>query len=498
VWPENSWGYRYEGYPDDVIVDSGGNLKKGWLAYHNNEPFQGYYACSATHKAYAQSYVQSDLELNNYNSRFIDVELASSLEECYSSKHPVTRKQDAESRNQTLSYIKNDLNLVTGVEEAHDFAFQNADYGEGTMTIVPAANAGYDWSQPLEPTDKTYELQNISPEMRIPLHGLVYHDVHIPTWYTGDGVSKVPAFWDEKDLWNILYGSMPLFMPPSLTYWNTNLEKFLTSYHLISAVTRNVGYSKMINHEFLSANRNIQKTTFENGWNVVVNFDTISQVSDNHTLAPKGFYASAGNREEVFRLEENGKAISGAISGDRMFFNPLGNETAWKGLRTAQSVFIQKYPDFMLISFIGKQNHLDLKVSDLPFDVSEITKVTEYYSGLSVKLDATDDGWSRLTRPSGKSYFKVFYTPKVTGLKNSKPGHKLKIFPNPVDNQLTISGNTGPSGFLYICNPEGRVLVRQSISGQETKINVGFLASGIYILNTFQGETRLATKFVKR
>lgn len=498
VWPENSWGYRFEGYPDDVIVDPGGNLKKGWLAYHNEQPFQGYYTCSATHKAYAQSYVQSDLAINNYNSRFIDVELASSLEECFSVEHPVTRKQDAEARNQLLSFIKNDLNLVTGVEEAHDFAFQNADYGEGTMTIVPATNAGYDWSQPLEPTDKTYEAQNISPEMRIPLHGLVYHDVHIPTWYTGDGVSKVPAFWDDKDLWNILYGSMPLFMPPSLAYWNTNIEKFISSYHLVSAVTRNVGYSKMTNHEFLSADLNIQKTTFDNGWNVVVNFDSIAHGWNDLILAPKGFYASGGTVDEAFRLEENGKIKAGNISGERLFFNPYGSEQTWKGLRTMQSVFIQKYPDFLLVSFIGKQNYLDLNVAELPFDVEEIVKVSEYYSGSPVSLSDTGNGWKRLNRPSGKSFFKVYYKPKSTGIMIDRQDCDFKVYPNPAQNLLTIQKSSSDDGYFSICNPQGQEILKQTVSGIKSQVDIGLLSSGIYFLSLFQDETRKVRKFVKR
>jgi len=312
VWPPDhpEWtSYRNEGYPEDVIVQSDGQLRKGWLAYQNNQPFQGYYTCAQTHLAYAKKHVPEDLKINKYNSRFIDVELAASLDECYSTVHPVTRKQDAEARNGLLSYIKNDLNLVTGVEEAHDFAFPNVDYGEGTMTIVPAINSGYDWSQPLEPTDAAYASQNIRPSLRIPLHGLVYHDVHIPTWYTGDGVSKVPAYWDDKNLWNILYATMPLYMPPSMQYWNDNLEKFISGYHFISAITRNVGYSKMTDHQFLNSDHTMQKTTFENGWNVVANFDSISHSWNNLTLASKGFYASDGKTEEDFKLVIGDKTI---------------------------------------------------------------------------------------------------------------------------------------------------------------------------------------------
>lgn len=500
VWPpthpEWIW-YRNEGYPDDVIVDSNGQLKKGWLAYPNNQPFQGYYTCAGTHLAYAKKHVPEDLMTNRYNSRFIDVELASSLEECFSTVHPVTRKQDAEARNKLLSYIKNDLKLVTGVEEAHDFAFPNVDYGEGTMTIVPATNAGYDWSKPLEPVDKTYADQNISPSIRIPLHGLVYHDVYIPTWYTGDGASKVPAYWDDKNLWNILYGSMPLFMPPSRKYWNENLEKFLSGYHLVSAVTRNVGYSKMTGHQFLSNDRMLQQTSFENGWNVVVNFDTISHVWNTRTISAKGFYASGGLTDEAFKLVVNYKTIGGTFTGNRLFFNPFGTEANWKGLRTSQSVFMEKFPDYLLVTFIGKQNYLDLNLADLPFDIQEISKVSEYLSGTPVALSSLTDGWKRLNRPTGKSFFKLYYKSKTTGTTMRQSGSDLKIFPNPAQNQLMIE-QSSRNGYVSICNLGGEAVIKQIVSDLKTQIDIGLLASGMYLLNFVQDGYSEVRKFIKR
>ncbi|MDP3642188.1 MAG: glycoside hydrolase [Bacteroidota bacterium] len=499
VWPpdHSEWSsYRTEGYPEDVIVDATGQLKKGWLAYVNTQPFQGYYTCAETHLAYAKKHVPEDLATNRYNSRFIDVELAASLEECFSTVHPATRKQDAEARNKLLSYIKNDLNLVTGVEEAHDFAFPNADYGEGTMTIIPAKNAGYDWSQPLEPTDLDYAGQNISPAMRIPLHGLVYHDVHIPTWYTGDGASKVPAYWDDKNLWNILYGTMPLYMPPSKQYWYDNLEKFISGYHLMSAVTRNVGYSKMTGHQFVSSDRKIQKTTFDNGWNVVANFDSIPHVWNNMTLAAKGFFASGGKTDEAYKLVIDNKTIGFTLTGNRLFFNPFGTEASLKGLRTTQSVFCEKFTDYLLVSFIGKQNYLDLNVVDLPFDIQEITRTTEYFSGATISLTTLTDGWKRLNRATGKSFFKLYYKSKISGTTMKQSGSGLKVFPNPAQNQLTMEQSAG-NGYVSVYNLRGEEIIKQAVSESKTQLDIGPLASGMYFLNLVQDGSFNVRKFVK-
>lgn len=502
VWPpthpEWTW-YRNEGYPDDVIVDATGGLKKGWLSYQNSQPFQGYYTCAETHLAYAKKHVPDDLKTNRYNSRFIDVELAASLEECFSPVHPMTRKQDAAARNRLLSYIKNDLKLVTGVEEAHDFAFQNADYGEGTMTIVPAANSGYDWSQPLDPTDKVYADQNISTSLRIPLHGLVYHDVHIPTWYTGDGVSKVPAFWDDKNLWNILYGTMPLYMPPSRAYWNTNLEKFMSGYHLMTAVSRNVGYSKMTDHQFLSTDRKVQKTVFENGWTVVANFDSIPRIWNNYSLSAKGFFASGWKADEAGKLTIDGKTIAWALTGNRLFMNGFGTESSKLGIRTSQSVFIQKFPEFMLVSFIGKQSYVDFKLAELPFGIEEITKVTDYYTGNAVNLTTTTDGWKRLSRPADKSFFKLYYKSGTTGLINNSKNSGIKLFPNPAQTELILKQNrsSGPAT-LTISSLNGYEIKKQVISQPETRINISSLASGLYFLSFVQDNYREVSKFIKQ
>ena len=501
VWPKDhpEWpSYRTEGYPEDVIVQENGDLKKGWLAYPNNQPFQGYYTCAETHLAYAKKHVPEDLATNRYNTRFIDVELAASLEECFSEVHPVTRKEDASARNNLLSYIKNDLNLVTGVEEAHDFAFPNVDYGEGTMTIIPATNAGYDWSQPLDPTDKNYEIQNISPAMRIPLHGLVYHDVYIPTWYTGDGASKVPAYWDDKDLWNILYGSMPLFMPPSLQYWNTYLEKFMSGFNLVSTVTRNTGYAKMTNHQFLSSDKNLQQTTFDNGWNVVANFDSVPHNWENKMLAAKGFYASDGASTESFKLVINDKNVAGAFSENRLFFNPFGSESTWKGLRTTQSVYVEKFEDFLLISFIGKQNYIDLKLAELPFNVHQISKISEYFNGGNLTPVDLSDGWIRLNRPAGKSFFKLYYSSNPTGTGSIQKSQKMNIFPNPAGSLLNLE-TTSPlrNGYLTIFNVEGQELICKQIESEKTQIDISFLRSGIYFLNVRQDGSMAIRKFVK-
>lgn len=486
-------GFRTEGYPEDVIVDADSTLHKGWLAYVEDTSFQGYYTCAKTHLNYCMDHLPEDLSLNNYNCRFIDVELASALAECYSPDHPATRQQDAAARNNLLSYIKNNNHLVLGDEEAHDFAFQNVDYGEGTMTMEPEQNAGYDWSTPVYSPAQSYFDNNINPTMRVPLHGLTYHDVHIPTWYTGDGATKVPPGWDNKNLWNILYGTMPLYMPPSRSYWNTNFEKFISGYHLISAVTRNVGYEKMTDHKFITADWNVQSTAFANGWNITVNFNSKPYSWNKMTLAPKGFYASNGQGDEVYKIIDSGDTIDWAFANSRIFFNPHGTETAWNGIRSSGPVFIKDEGDFILVSFIGKQSYIDLNASQFSIAVLGFGNAFDYHTQAPVSLTEMDGGWKRLNKTNGNRFYKVQYTP----LAINEPGNidklDLRVFPNPVINVLNIKSNQKIKE-INIDNLQGETVYRTIDPGLTISVSLSDLSPGLYfckvILVNGYSETR--------
>jgi hypothetical protein len=444
VWPpthpEES-GYRTEGYPQDVVVDADGSLHKGWLAYlePGHVPFQGYYTCAATHADYARRWVADDLAKNPYNCRFIDVELASSLSECFSPVHPADRRHDALNRAGLLDAVKNGFNLVTGDEEARDWAFPNVDYGEGTMTIVAANNAGYDWSGPLLTPGQNFIDYSMNPARRIPLHGLVYHDVHVATWYTGDGVSKVPSFWNVKDLFNILYASMPLFMPPSASFWNENRDKFLTSYFLDCSVFREAGFARMTEHRMLSDDRQVQQSHFDNGWTVTANFGVSGFTIEGRTLPEYGFFATDGNRE-VFRIKRQNKTLSVSRLDDRLFINPSGSDQEFRGVRTRGSVLIKKESDHLHLATIGEQDYIDMHPDSIPWPMS-VSRVSVENQSAGLQTEALDGGWMRIRKTGTKRFYSVFgafkAAPDGSGGREADPG--FGVNPNPFHDAVRFS-----------------------------------------------------------
>lgn len=491
--------FRTIGYPEDIILLPDGTMKKNWLSYlAGNIPFQAYYSCPSTHAGHAKQEISTELKTKHYSARFIDVELASGLVECFSPDHPQTRREDAASRFALLKTVKDEFNLVTGDEECHDWAFPVTDYGEGTMTIVPPNNAGYDWMTPTDTPGISFQKYALNPAYRIPLHGLAFHDVHVPTWYTGDGISKVPSYWNDKDLFTALYAAMPLFMPPSGAYWQQNKIRFLTSANLATAVSRSCGFAQMQNHEFLSQDKLIQKTTFANGWTVIANFSTNPYASGSISISPKGFYATNGN-SFVGNYTVDGTPVSVVSLPDRLFLNSA-TTTAINGLRTAGTAFLMKDSTSLSLAFIGPQNSIDINPSLLPWQLKSPAVRTRNGNVLVIP-QSLDNGWLRIPRTNGE----IFY--QITGLglssntetaKSVPPALDLaQNYPNPGNPTTTISFTLPRAGKavlrLYdILGNEVRELCSSELPvGKHAIIVDGTkLSSGIYFYRLqFEGNT---------
>jgi hypothetical protein len=127
---------------------------------------------------------------------------------------------------------------------------------------------------------------------RLPLWELVYHDCVVSQWYWGDYNNKLPSLWDKRDLFNILYGTPPMFMF-NRQIWNKNKVRFAQSYKDVCPVARAVGYSEMTDHRFLTADRNVQQTMFANGVTITANFGgKVHRLTDGKEVEPMGYHVS--------------------------------------------------------------------------------------------------------------------------------------------------------------------------------------------------------------
>jgi hypothetical protein len=262
------------GWPEDIILDENGNWRKGWrVKGKDGKMYPCGVLCDKQALKYARKRVPAELKTHPYRCRFIDTTTASPWRECYDPNHPMTRSESRYWKMELLRYMSEEMKLVTGSETGHDAAVPYVHYFEGMLSLGPyrVPNAGRNMIKPWDEVPERVAKFQVGHKYRLPLWELVYHDCVVAQWYWGDYNNKLPALWDKRDLFNILYGTPPMFMFNN-QIWKKNKARFVKSYKNVCHVARAVGYCEMTDHRFLTADRCVQQTKFANDVSVTVNF----------------------------------------------------------------------------------------------------------------------------------------------------------------------------------------------------------------------------------
>jgi len=286
--PENA--PRHYRSPDELVRERDGSPRKGWAMKRKDGDYQGYEVCSPLQLAEARETIPADTAKSGYQGRFIDTTTAAPLMECYSDRHPLSRSDDKLAKTLLLELVSRHNHLIAGSETGSDWAAPAVHYFEGMMSLSPyrVPDAGRNMYQYAKPTEGLLKYQ-VGPRYRVPLWELVYHDSVVAYWYWGDGSNKQPELWNARDLWNILYATPPLWMIDK-EKWASEKERFLKSYGAVCPVVRKAAYQTMTNHEFLTPDHTVQRTTFSGGLRVTVNFGGQPFTNEKGaTVAAKGY-----------------------------------------------------------------------------------------------------------------------------------------------------------------------------------------------------------------
>jgi hypothetical protein len=285
------------GWPADIMLDEKGEPRPGWrVKGKDGQMYPCGVLCDKQAIQYAGQRVPEELKTHPYRCRFIDTTTASPWRECYHPDHPMTRSESRHWKMELLRYMSQTMNLVTGSETGHDAAVPYVHYFEGMLSLGPyrVPDAGRNMSQILEEVPERVAKFQVGHKYRLPLWELVYHDCVVAQWYWGDYNNKLPALWQKRDLFNILYGTAPMFMF-NRQVWGQYKDRFAASYKDICPITRAVGYAEMTGHRFVTADRDVQQTTFANGVIVTVNFgDKPYRLPDGKDIAPMGYHVVNG------------------------------------------------------------------------------------------------------------------------------------------------------------------------------------------------------------
>ena len=289
-WVHGDW--VTEAWPQDIVQRSDGRFLTGWGV--EGKAGDWYYCgviCDTRAVKYARLRIPSELATRPYQCRFIDTTTAAPWNECYNTNHPMTRTESRQNKMKLLEYVSKDMKLVTGCETGHDASVPFLHYFEGMLSLGPyrVPDAGRDMQRIWDTVPEQVAKFQLGQNYRLPLWELVYHDCVVAQWYWGDYNNKLPSLWNKRDLFNLLYGTPPMFMF-NQKLWETEKDRFVQSFRNTCPYVRDVGYSEMTDHRFLTPDRNVQQTHFSNGTTITVNFgDAPYTMESGDILKPSGF-----------------------------------------------------------------------------------------------------------------------------------------------------------------------------------------------------------------
>ncbi|UCG57369.1 MAG: carbohydrate binding domain-containing protein [Phycisphaerales bacterium] len=290
-WTQDAW-------PKDIMLDQEGEWRKGWrVRGKDGQMYPCAVLCDRQALAHARNRVPDELKTHPYRCRFIDTTTASPWRECYHPDHPMTRSDSRHWKMELLRYMSEEMGLVTGSETGHEAAVPYVHYFEGMLSLGPyrVPDAGRNMIKVWDEVPERVAKFQVGHKYRLPLWELVYHDCVVAQWYWGDYNNKLPSIWDKRDLFNILYGTPPMFMF-NRQIWQKNKARFAQSYKDVCSVARAVGYAEMIDHRLLTPDRDVQQTSFANGVTVTVNFgERPFRLPDGKEIEPMSHHVSGTN-----------------------------------------------------------------------------------------------------------------------------------------------------------------------------------------------------------
>lgn len=311
-------------------------------AYHtsNGKPIIGwitktgieYYSRSSVRSLWVlPKYMPAYLKKSPHTSLFLDVTPVFLLEDFHPA-HRFTREADKGYKNKMKEYLSNDLGLVVGGEHGKAWNADKLDYSEGTMSGSFFWEDGNKPGYLEPPKDSNYASPNFKKygfniANKIPLWQLVFNDCVSSTWYWGDSndwfYEVDPVISDQKDLYNLLYGTMPIMWADVKGYgWDRNRSRFLQTIRTVCNFQSRVAFSELLTHQFINQQHTLQHSSFKGGAQVYVNFSNeplIHRIANKKiVLAPRGFYAIAPGFLQSKTIDKKGTVTK--IIADSLYF----------------------------------------------------------------------------------------------------------------------------------------------------------------------------------
>lgn len=322
IEPGKELGSNRDRIPESVVLKADGERMEAWLTFDKKQQYMK--RCPGLWVRTAKHVVPEVLAKQPFLGRFIDVTTAEDLYECYDPAHPLTRGQKRQCGVDLLGYVRS-LGLVMGGEHGVWWSVPDLDYIEGMMSasyypwpaghLIRPKTKEDEFNSPRGhklPKWEVYETWGIGHEYRVPLWELVFHDCVVSTWYWGDAsdflLMAAPEITPKKDAYNVLYGTIPLLWANKQGSWTTDREVFLRTYRNTCKLHEQVAGTEMVSHEYLTADRAVQRTHFSDGTVTIVNFgaepQSVELAGRSYRLPQNGFAVKGPKIEQSLELKD--------------------------------------------------------------------------------------------------------------------------------------------------------------------------------------------------
>ncbi len=217
------------------------------------------------------------------------------LAPCLSPQHPSTIEENKDARLKLMEETQQ-LGTVVGSGEGlcPTWALPGLDYFEGMMSLrtyadprlkIPRGGYATDLGQGYAEDAAVL----LDEKRRIPLYQLAFHDYVAGTWVWRDTNFQSRPFAWKKDLFNILYGTMPMWHI-NRQLWQEHKSEYVASYRAIASVRSKIGFAQMTGHGWLTPDRTVQYSDWSTGDRVIVNFgDRKFSGPGDMRIAPRSF-----------------------------------------------------------------------------------------------------------------------------------------------------------------------------------------------------------------
>ena len=271
-------------YRDCAIVLKDGTLKTGFQQ-------SGHYTDPRCVRPLLEARTKAVQDRAGFNAWFLDAYATSMVFDSYRNGAPMTQAQNAEGNIDASRWINTALKLPAGSEDGNAITAQGILFAHGMQTPVigwgdhamaqdkqspyyvgnwypPEQPAVFFKSVPLKEPFRTVYFE---PTMRLPLYQAVFHGSVITTHHWLFDSLKLSNVQAANELTQLLYNVPPLYHLSAATL-KQRLPVIQRQDRFFRPLHQRLATQVMTDFRWLTADKQVQQTTFADGTRLVVNF----------------------------------------------------------------------------------------------------------------------------------------------------------------------------------------------------------------------------------